>query len=127
MYYPISTCIFKKDYFEWITRYSPSKVDKFFNELDEEDYVNAYLIMLDNTKEWLYDELWLLEVENVYIPVLIKNINGSSPHALWSSSINEDDQSIEWTLNDLINNVGTVWQKCLKQIMETEYEKCKID
>ena len=126
MFYPISITIFKTDYFEYITRSAPKKIDKFFEKMDDEDFVDGYLIKLPNSHPAYYDELWLLDIDDDtgFAPVLIQNINGSSAHALWCCNFEEGDDDI-WDLDKLIEMVGNGWKKGLQKVMEKEYKERK--
>jgi hypothetical protein len=124
MFNPISINISKADYFEWITSSAPKKIDNFFKKLDDEDYVEGYLIKLPNSSPIYYDELWLLDIndDTGLAPVLIQGINGSSYHALWCC--NFDNYCEEgWDLENLIRMVGDGWKKGLQKVMEKEYKK----
>lgn len=132
MFYPISITISKSDYFEYITRSAPKKIDKFFEKIDDEDCVDGYLIKLPNSHPSFYDELWLLNTndETGLAPVLIQNINASSAHSLWSCNFDdccdeEDGEENGRDLENLIRMVGNGWKKGLLKIMETEYKEKK--
>jgi hypothetical protein len=124
MFYPISINISKADYFEWITKSAPKKIDKFFEKMDDEDCVYGYLIKLPNSRPCFYDELWLLDTndETGLAPVLIQNINGSSAHSLWCCNFDgNDEDNEERTLDKLIEMSGKGWRKGLKNVIEKEY------
>ena len=127
MMYPIPINIFKTDYFEYITNNAPKKIDKFFEKIDDadEEPVFGYLIKLPNLHPAYYDELWLLDIndETGFAPILIQNINGSSPHAAWSCDFERDDDQEVWDLKKLIEYVGDGWKKGLQKVMEKEYKK----
>jgi hypothetical protein len=127
MFNPISINISKTDYFENISRSAAKRIDKFFEKMDDEDYVNGYLIKLPNSRPCLYDELWLLDTNDKtgLSPVLIQNINGSSCHAIWCCNFDncceEDGEDNSWDLENLIRMVGKGWRKVIEKIMKKEY------
>jgi hypothetical protein len=131
MFYPISINISKPDYFEYITRFAPKMIDKFFEKIDDEDCVNGYLIKLPNSNPCFYDELWLLDTNDKtgLSSVLIQNISGSSAHSLWCCNFDdccdEEDEENGLDLEHLITMVGNGWKKGLLKIMETEYKEKK--
>jgi len=130
MFYPISINILKTNYFEWITKSAPKKIDKFFEKIDDEDCVEGYLIKLPNSHPSYYDELWLLDInDNTGLaPVLIQNINVSSYHALWCCNFEDDEETeTKWNLDELIDVVGGGWKKGLRKVMEEEYINKKIN
>jgi hypothetical protein len=131
MFNPISITISKENYFEYITRSAPKKVDKFFEKMDDEDCVNGYLIKLPSYFPACYDELWLFDLEDQTAPVLIKGINGSSEHALWCCNFEdyceEEGEENSLDLENLIRMVGNGWKNGLQKVMEAEYINKKED
>lgn len=122
MYYPTSFFIDKSGYNEYIRKYAPKQLNKVIDELDEEDVIDGCRIVLSNNCAWLYDCLWLFDAGNNIIPVLIQNINSKSGMAAWSCGINvEEEEEIEWSLDELINYVGENWRDGLRNIMQQNY------
>ena len=105
---------------------SAKEINKFFEKMDDEDFVNGYLIKLPNSHPCCYDELWLLDVndETGLAPILIEDINGSSIHALWCCNFdNCCEEEDAWDLETLVRMVGegwSWWRKGLLKVMEAE-------
>ena len=122
MYYPTSFFIDKSGYNEYIRNRAPEQLNEVIDELDEEDVIDGCRIVLPNNCAWLYDCLWLFDAGNEIIPVLIQNINSKSGMAAWSCGINvEEEEEIEWSLDELINYVGENWRNGLRNIMQQNY------
>ena len=113
--------ITKAEYKQFITQYAPKKIDEFVeNSYDDEDNFECFRIALWNSHPCYYDELWLFDGGNGYMPVLIQNINGSSPMAMWSSTLfHSNEEEINET--ELYNLVGKGWCKGLKKVIDKEY------
>lgn len=121
---PSSVMFDKTGYNEYIRRNAPKQLDKIIDELDDEDCIEGYTIGLSNSRPTYFDQLWLIDTPNGYIPVLIQNVNTSSYFAMWVSDIycdEEEEDETEWSLDDVINFVGNGWGKGLKKIIEKEY------
>ncbi len=121
MFQLINTIINKNDYFEYITKYAPKKIDNYFKNLTDDDYVNCHLIKLENSNPVYYDELWLLDIGDSYAPVLIQNINTSSCHSFWSCNFDDDFLENELNLDELLEMIGNGWRKGLRKVIENEY------
>ena len=121
-------CIDKSGYNEYIRRYAPKKLDAIIDGLDDEDTIEGYTIGLSNSRNWLYDQLWLIDSPNGYIPVLIQDINTSSGMAGWSCGIyrDEEEEKGEISLDDIIEMVGEGWRKGLRKVLVENYIKDKV-
>jgi len=115
MFYNSAVMIDKSGYNEYIRKYAPKQLDKIIDAIDDEEAIYGYTIGLPNSRQCFYDQLWLIEAGNEYIPVLIQDINTSSGMAMWSCGIYPDDEGDEedreWTLDRLIDFVGEVGKK----------------
>lgn len=124
MFYPSSVSIDKSGYNEYIRQNAPKKLDKIIDTIDDDEAIYGFTIGLPNSHVCCYDQLWLIDAGDQYIPVLIQGINTSSGMAMWSCGIypdeDEEDQT-EWSLDDLINFVGEGWRNGLRKVMEKEY------
>lgn len=126
-FYRREALINKEEYDEYIRRYSPKKLDKLIDELDEDDCpLECYTIGLSNSHSCYYDQLWLFPIGDDLIPVLITDINTSSGMAMWSCGIYRDEDEGEdntLSLDDLIEFVGKGWRKGLKKVITENYLK----
>ena len=118
-------CIDKSDYNEYIRRYAPKKLDAIIDGLDDEDMIEGYTLGLSNSRNCFYDQLWLIDSPNGYIPVLIENINTSSGMAVWTCGIYRDVKG-EISLDDIIEMVGEGWRKGLRKVLVENYIKDKV-
>ena len=97
-FYLRSTTITQADFKYALWDCAPKELKKWVASLDEEDYIEIQVCGLKNEKGWLYDELYLVEceVDGVWgnIPVVLENVNTSSPLALWSCNLEyrEEDE-----------------------------------
>lgn len=97
----------KKTYNDFIKCYLTTKenylVDAMFNSND--DYINYISIGLKSEAFCCYDELLLLEINNLeicYLPVIIPNINTSSPYSLMRCYTDDDSEDeYQMTLGEL--------------------------
>jgi len=125
MFYISSVSIDKSGYNEYIRRYAPKKLDKIIDEIDDEEAIYGYTIGLSNSSPAFYDQLWLIDAGDQYIPVLIQNINTSSTMALWSCYIYQDEddeeEKEELSLDNVIEMVGEGWRKGLRKVIQEEY------
>jgi hypothetical protein len=98
IFYLRSTTITQEDFKYALWDCAPKELKKWVASLDEEDYIEIQVCGLKNEKGWLYDELYLVEceVDGVWgnIPVVLENVNTSSPLALWSCNLEyrEEDE-----------------------------------
>jgi len=118
---PTSVIIDKKGYNEYIRYNSPKQLDKIIDALDDEDLIKGYTIGLPNSSPVCYDQLWLIDTQDKYIPVLIQNINTSSYFALWSCGIYCDEDEVEdikMSIDELIDFVGDEWRNGLKKVIQ---------
>jgi hypothetical protein len=126
---PSALTIDKKDYNEYIRSNSPKQLNKIIDKRDDEDFIEAYTIGLPNSSPVCYDQLWLIDAGDKYIPVLIQNINTSSYFALWSCGIYHDEDNVEdikWSIDELIDFVGDEWRNGLKKILLEYFDKHKL-
>jgi hypothetical protein len=123
MFNPISITISKENYVEYITRYADKRIDKFFEKMDDDNYVEGYLFKLPNSRDCFYDELWLFDTndEGGFAPVVIQNINTSSCHSMWCCNFDDYCEEDDWDLENLLRMVGNGWKKGLKKVIEEEY------
>ena len=131
MFYISALSIDKSGYNEYIRSNAPKQLNTIIDALDDEEAIYGYTIGLPNSRQCFYDQLWLIEAGDEYIPVLIQNINTSSGMAMWSCGIYPDDEGDEedreWTLDYLIDFVGEGWRKNLKKVIEVEYINKKTE
>jgi hypothetical protein len=116
--------IYKSGYNEYIRDNAPKQLNKIIDKIDEEDIIEGYTIGLPNSSPVCYDQLWLINIRDEYIPVLIQNINTSSYFALWSCGIYQDEndpEDMELSFDELIDFVHEDWRKGLKKIIQAEY------
>ena len=113
----------------WLLKdHAPKCLMEYLNTLTEGDeYVECETIGLKNEYPDEYDELWLVEgKDDEIIPVIIANINTSSPIAMWSCGIayyderyDEYEEDVEGiTLDQLVEKVGKGWRRGLRTVME---------
>lgn len=124
MFYISSVVIGKSGYNEYIRRNAPKKLDKIIDATDDEEAIYGYTIGLPNSRPCFYDQLWLIDAGDKYIPVLIQDINTSSCFAAWSCSIyqdEDDDEKEELSLDNVIEMVGEGWRKGLRKVIQEEY------
>jgi hypothetical protein len=124
MLIPNVVTIDKLGYNEYIRDNAPKQLNKIINTFDDEDIIEGYTFGLPNSNPVCYDQLWLINTEYQYIPVLIQNINTSSYFALWSCGIYQDEndaEDSEWSFEELINFVSEDWRKGLKKVIQKEY------
>lgn len=125
MFYISAVSIDKSGYNEYIRSNAPKQLNTIIDALDDEEAIYGYTIGLPNSRQCFYDQLWLIEAGDEYIPVLIQNINTSSCFAMWSCGIYHDDEGDEedreWTLDRIIEFVGEGWRKELRKVIEKEY------
>ena len=115
----------KEHYMDYIKRYADKKITKNVVE----DYLECYVTNLPNGsgRQEYYDELWLfnfdVDCDEYFAPVLIQNINGSSPRAMWFSSIVEDveDELNILNLVELSKIIKNGYRKSLIDIIQKEY------
>jgi hypothetical protein len=97
-FYLKSTTITQEDFKYALEDCAPKQLKKWVASLDEEDFIEIQVCGLKNEKEWLYDELYLVEccVDGVWgnIPVVLENVNTSSGIAMWSCGLEyrEDEE-----------------------------------
>ena len=121
--YATFVSISKEDFNEYLIQDAPKVIKKFVNSCSDEDFIECYCIKLPNDRNtgYLYDELWLVDccVENGgMIPLVVQNINTSSPYAFWECGIYPDiDEDDEDSVNPELNVDG------VKELVNDEYVK----
>jgi hypothetical protein len=122
-----SCCISKADYNEYIRTNSHKSLNKFVDDNvsdDDESFIECYTIGLYNSCGYRYDQCWLIDDNSGhYVPVLITDINTSSCMAMWSCGIYRDEEPIEMTLNEVIEDfIKEGFKKSFKKVI-IEYIK----
>lgn len=123
-FYPRSVTINKSGYNEYISRNASKRLDDIIDTLDDDDAICGFTVGLPNSHAAFYDQLWLIDAGDHYIPVLIQNINTSSCFAMWSCGIypdEDEEDETEWSFDELINFVGEKWRKNLRKALEADY------
>jgi len=90
-------------------------IKKIKNIIKEEEFIEIYSFQFSGNKEYTYTEFLFFEIDNKYIPILIENINTSSPYAYekgyftLDNNENEDNDEIyknyKIEINDLCENL----------------------
>ena len=99
----------KSDFNTYLRLDSNNTIINYIDTLEEdEDEYNIYCmkINLNGNYSYTYHELWLIDVNDSYIPLIVEDINTSSPHALWSSSLINDHSDDEITDDEFTDDDG---------------------
>lgn len=94
-------------------------INQMWKDLDDDEkYIDIITIGFKGKNAWTYTELILLDTNSGYIPVLIENINTSSPYSLEKTSYDYDNDEADdetndkmITLNEITNNLLEIYDK----------------
>ncbi len=135
--YISETTITKEDFNNYIADNADKKIKDFVKKIGDEDYLECKRVSFEGRQKWLYDELWFIDINDqngCYAPVIIQNINTSSPYAMWTSSLydrdddEEDDEEEAQSLEEvnfdtILNLVSNGYKKSLENLLNTYYKK----
>ena len=111
-----------------LTTTSNNLINNMLNSYEAEDrYINYISIGLKSDRPCSYSELLLLDLNNnesTYIPVLIININTSSPYALMKSNTDNDSDSNSDSDSNIAKNKMNLYD--LKNLIMKNYNSTKI-
>ncbi len=96
----LDTTISKEDFNNYLASHANKEIKDFVKRCDDEDYLECKRVGFEGREKWLFDELWLIDIGDKnggYTPLIIQNINTSSPYAMWTSCLfnREDDEEEE--------------------------------
>jgi len=100
-----------------LDKYSLKNINEFWKGLENDDkYLEIKTIYFKGMNLCYYTELILLDVDSKYIPVLIENINTSSPYCLeknyWELDLDDEDSEEKYIkLKEINHNLFPIFNK----------------
>lgn len=135
--YISETTITKEDFNNYIADNADKKIKDFVKKISDEEYLECKRVSFEGRQKWLYDELWFIDINDqngCYAPIIIQNINTSSPYAMWTSCLydrDDDDEEVqsleensdEVDFDTILNLVSNGYKKSLENLINTYYRK----